>query len=102
MMIIQMRRRLIKSAKLLRDTGQSPAEIDNPELVLLRSLEMLLPRGADWLEVGREWMFGRSKQPPPEAGLVRKPPPRQVSDPLRDSALVIKTPLPLKPEIEAR
>jgi len=103
MMIIQMRRRLMKSAKQLQETGQSPAEIDRPELVELRSLEMLLPRGADWLEVGGEWMFGRSVEPPMEAGLVGKPPARQVTDPLRDSALVIKTPLPVpvKVQIEA-
>jgi len=101
-MIIQMRRRLVKSAKLFQETGQSPAEIDNTELVKLRSLEMILPRGADWLEAGREWILGRSKVPPPEAGLVAKPPTRSVTDPLRDSALVIKTPLALKPEIETR
>src|SRR5439155_17632413 len=49
-MIIQMRRRMMRSAKALQETGQSPAEIDNTALVKLRSLEMILPRGADWLE----------------------------------------------------
>ena len=102
MMIIAMRRLLIKAAKTLRQTGEVPAEIDNTDLVKLRSLEMLLPNGADWLAAGGEWMFGRSKEPPPEAGLVGRPPPRSVSDPLRESALVIKTPLPIATKIEVR
>ena len=100
-MIIQMRRRLMKSAKLLEETGESPAEVDDTSLVQLRSLEMILPQGADWLEVGGEWMFGRSKEPPPEAKLVGQPPPRSVMDPLRETALVIKTPTALMPKIEA-
>jgi phenylpropionate dioxygenase-like ring-hydroxylating dioxygenase large terminal subunit len=101
-MIIQMRRRMIKSARLLLESGQPPAEIDDTSLVKLRSLEMILPRGADWLDAGKEWMLGRSKVPPPEAGLVAKPPPRSATDPLRDTALVIKTPLAIKAEIENR
>jgi hypothetical protein len=93
---------MIKSARLLLESGQPPAEIDDTSLVKLRSLEMILPRGADWLDAGKEWMLGRSKVPPPEAGLVAKPPPRSATDPLRDTALVIKTPLAIKAEIENR
>ena len=100
-MIIQMRRRLMKSAKALQETGQSPPEIDNPALVRLRSLEMILPRGADWWQVGSEWMHGRAEAPPPEGALVGQAPPRSPTDPLRESALVIKTPIALKPQIEA-
>src|SRR3954447_15038784 len=100
MMIIAMRRLLIKAAKTKLTTGEVPQEIDNVDLVKLRSLEMILPNGADWLAAGGEWMFGRSKELPPEAGLVGRPPPRSATDPLRDSALVIKTPLPISPKIE--
>jgi phthalate 4,5-dioxygenase oxygenase subunit len=101
-MIIQMRRRMMRSAKGLQETGQSPAEIDNTELVKLRSLEMILPRGADWLEAGKEWMLGKTKVPPPQASLVAQPPPRSPNDPLRDSALVIRTPVAVKPTIRTR
>jgi hypothetical protein len=102
MMIIAMRRLLIKAAKTKLTTGEVPQEIDNVDLVKLRSLEMILPNGADWLAAGGEWMFGRSKELPPEAGLVGQPPARSATDPLRDSALVIKTPLPISQKIEVR
>ena len=100
-MIIQMRRRMMRSAKALAETGQSPAEIDNTALVKLRSLEMILPNGADWLEAGKEWMLGRAKVPPPEAAKVAAPPPRSPNDPLRDTALVIGAPVS-PPPIRAR
>jgi hypothetical protein len=100
MMIIQMRRLLVRQAKALETTGETPKEIDQPQLMHLRSLEMLLPNGADWIEIGGPWMFGQAEVPPPEAGLVGRPPPRLVTDPLRDSALVIKTPLPISTAIE--
>jgi phenylpropionate dioxygenase-like ring-hydroxylating dioxygenase large terminal subunit len=99
MMIIAMRRLLIKGAKKLQQTGEVPQEIDNVDLVKLRSLEMILPNGADWLEAGADWMLGRSTELPPEAGLVGRPQ-RNINDPLRETALVIKTPLPIKPKIE--
>src|SRR5439155_2183101 len=90
-MIIQMRRRLMKSAKAYAETGQTPPEIDNPALGRLRPLQMLLPRDANWLEVGGPWMFGDAAEPPAESGKVSKPPERKPTDPLRESALVIKS-----------
>ena len=98
-MIIQMRRRLIKSAQKLMETGEAPPEIDNPSLARLRPLQMILPRTANWLEVGGDWMFGKAKEPPPEAAQVGKPPARSASDPLRETALVIKTPVAIKIEV---
>ena len=98
-MIIQMRRRLMKSAQKLMETGEAPPEIDNPSLARLRPLQMILPRSANWLEVGGDWMFGRAKEPPPEASQVGKPPARSATDPLRETALVIKTPVAIKIEV---
>ena len=62
-MIIQMRRRMMRSAKALQETGESPLEIDNPEMVKLRALQMILSRDKDWIDVGGDWMFGISKEP---------------------------------------
>jgi hypothetical protein len=102
MMIIQMRRLLVKRARELQQTGQVPPEIDNPKLMHLRSLEMILPEGADWIGVGGPWMFGDADAPPAEGAKVTQPPPRGVNDPLRETALYIKEPLPIKSAIEAR
>jgi phenylpropionate dioxygenase-like ring-hydroxylating dioxygenase large terminal subunit len=73
-MIIQMRRRMMRSAQALLETGESPAEVDNPSVVQLRALQMILSRDRDWIEVGGDWMFGRSKEPPEEAKLVSRAP----------------------------
>jgi nitrite reductase/ring-hydroxylating ferredoxin subunit len=78
-MIIQMRRRMIRSAQAL-EQGAVPAEIDNPGLCQLRALQMILSRDQDWVEVGGDWMFGRSKEPPAESRTVTAPPQRTVTE----------------------
>ncbi len=47
-LIIRTRRKLIKTAKDLRDHGILPPGVDNPELYHMRSGEFLLPRSVDW------------------------------------------------------
>ena len=68
----------------------------------MRPLQMILPHDANWLEAGGEWMFGRAELPPVAATQVGKPPERKPTDPLRDSALVIKSPVAVKIELPAR
>jgi phthalate 4,5-dioxygenase len=46
-MIIRSRRILIEAAKALRDSGTVPSGVDNPEVYLQRSGEVILPRTAD-------------------------------------------------------
>lgn len=87
-MIIQMRRRLLRSAMALQQTGQSPREVDDPEMVKLRALQMILSRDKDWIDVGGDWMFGRSKEPPRESILVGQPA-RSVTEPLIPTALTV-------------
>jgi phenylpropionate dioxygenase-like ring-hydroxylating dioxygenase large terminal subunit len=47
-MIIRTRRKLIASARALRDQGIVPAGVDHPEIYRQRSGEMIIPRTADW------------------------------------------------------
>jgi hypothetical protein len=86
-MIIQMRRRMMRSAQTLLETGQSPPEIDNPQMVQLRALQMILSRDKDWIEVGGSWMFGISKEPPPESQLVERAP-EGSAEPLASALLI--------------
>jgi phenylpropionate dioxygenase-like ring-hydroxylating dioxygenase large terminal subunit len=65
-MIIRVRRRLINSAKALRDQGIVPPGAEAPELYRQRSGWVILPRGADWLEATeglRHAFVGRTEQP---------------------------------------
>ena len=49
-MVIRTRQRLINAAKALRDHGTPPPAVDEPELYMVRSGGVVLPRDADWLE----------------------------------------------------
>src|SRR5262249_35642183 len=73
-MIIQMRRRMMRSARNLLETGQSPPEVDQPQFAKLRALQMILPRTKDWIDVGGPWMFGESAEPPAESQIVSRAP----------------------------
>ena len=48
--IIKARRRLLASAKALRDQGTEPQEVSRPEVFMVRAGTALLPSGANWLE----------------------------------------------------
>jgi phthalate 4,5-dioxygenase len=47
-LIIRTRRKLLKTAKDLRDKGILPPGVDNPEVYHMRSGEFVLPRSVDW------------------------------------------------------
>lgn len=47
--IIQVRRKLLKAAKALRDDGITPPGVDNPEFYAVRTASLVLPRTADWV-----------------------------------------------------
>jgi phthalate 4,5-dioxygenase len=47
--IIQVRRKLLKAAKALRDAGTTPPGVDNPEYYAVRTASLVLPRSADWV-----------------------------------------------------
>jgi phenylpropionate dioxygenase-like ring-hydroxylating dioxygenase large terminal subunit len=49
-MIIRTRRRVIRAAQALRDSGTIPPGVDNPEVYRTRSGSVILPRSANWLD----------------------------------------------------
>ena len=49
-MVILTRRRLIAAARALAETGEVPLPVDHPELYMVRSGGVVLPRNADWLD----------------------------------------------------
>ncbi len=53
MMIIRTRRRLIRAARALEESGVVPPGVDNPEIYRVRSGEIVLPRGANWWDITR-------------------------------------------------
>jgi phenylpropionate dioxygenase-like ring-hydroxylating dioxygenase large terminal subunit len=52
-MIIRARRKWIAAARALRDNGVVPPGVDNPEMYIERSGEVILPRSVDWWEGSR-------------------------------------------------
>ncbi len=48
-MCIAVRRQVLKAAKTLRDTGVTPANVDNVQLDRVRHATVVLPEGADWV-----------------------------------------------------
>jgi phenylpropionate dioxygenase-like ring-hydroxylating dioxygenase large terminal subunit len=56
-MVIRTRRRLIAAARALRDHGDVPPGVDEPEVYRVRSGGTLLPRGADWQQATRHLVF---------------------------------------------
>jgi hypothetical protein len=53
-MIIRTRLRLIRAAQALRDKGEIPPGVDQPEIYRQRSGGVILPRSVDWLEATRD------------------------------------------------
>jgi hypothetical protein len=49
-MIIRTRRRVIRAAQALRDSGTIPPGVDDPEIYRTRSGSVILPRSANWLD----------------------------------------------------
>jgi hypothetical protein len=61
--IIRARRRLLDAARQLRDTGVTPASVDDAALFRVRSASGLLPKGASWLDGTRDWVEAQSGRP---------------------------------------
>ena len=53
-MVIRTRKRLIDAAKALRDKGQVPPGVDDPNVYQVRSGGVVLPNGVDWFEATKE------------------------------------------------
>jgi hypothetical protein len=62
-MVIRTRKRLIDAAKALRDRGQVPPGVDNPEVYAVRSGGVVLPQEANWIEATAELRSGWAKHP---------------------------------------
>ena len=53
-MVIRTRRRLIGAARALRDNGELPPGVDNPEVYRYRSGGVILPRSVDYVEATKQ------------------------------------------------
>jgi hypothetical protein len=53
-MVILTRRRMIAAARALAEKGEVPLSVDRPEMYMVRSGGVVLPRSADWLEATEE------------------------------------------------
>ncbi len=49
-MVITVRRILIRAARALRDNQAIPANVDDADLNGVRSVSVVLPKGANWVE----------------------------------------------------
>ena len=66
-MVIATRRKLIKAAKAMRDTGAMPPASQTPEAYRKRSCSAILPSDVYWKDALYDWHFARSTQLPAEA-----------------------------------
>ena len=48
-MVIRVRRRLLDAARTLRERGEVPQSVDDPDVYSTRSGGVLLDEGADWI-----------------------------------------------------
>ncbi len=53
-MIIRTRRRLLLAAKALRDRGETPPGLSNPQSYAIKSATMVIPKGIDWVAASQE------------------------------------------------
>jgi len=54
-MVIAVRHKLVEAAESLRDKGIVPPNVDNPALDRIRSAQVRLPEGADWVEMTAQY-----------------------------------------------
>jgi phenylpropionate dioxygenase-like ring-hydroxylating dioxygenase large terminal subunit len=66
-MIIAVRRKLIKAARLFREQGVLPPAAGQPELYKVRSCSTVLPSNVEWKDALADWHFARTTQLPSEA-----------------------------------
>ncbi len=69
-MVIMARRMIIKAARVLREQGVAPANVDNVSLDAVRSTSIVLPPGADWVKESEQ---GRTAAPSQEVVYVAQP-----------------------------
>jgi phenylpropionate dioxygenase-like ring-hydroxylating dioxygenase large terminal subunit len=62
--IIRTRRILLETAKKFAETGQTPAGVRNPEYYRIRTGEIFLPEGANWIEETKELRRSHLEGPP--------------------------------------
>jgi hypothetical protein len=62
-MVIRTRKRLIDAAKALRDKGEIPPGVDDPDVYQTRSGGVVLPKGVDWIEATKELRKAGVKHP---------------------------------------
>jgi len=62
-MIIRTRKRLLDAARALRDRGEIPPGVDNPNVYAVRSGGVVLPQGADWIEATRKLRTAWTEHP---------------------------------------
>jgi phthalate 4,5-dioxygenase len=53
--VIAVRQQLLTAVEAHRDSGDLPANVDNPALDRVRSAELNLAADADWVEVSKEY-----------------------------------------------
>jgi len=66
-MVIRTRRRALNAAAALRDRGEIPPGVDNPEVYRYRSGGVILPRSAHWLDATKELRKAFAQPQPEEA-----------------------------------
>ena len=55
LMVIAVRHQLIQATESLRDRGELPPNVDNVKLDRIRSAQLQLPVGADWVELSKKY-----------------------------------------------
>ena len=63
-MIIQTRRKLLRSARALADSGVTPPAVEDPALYTVRSCSAVLPADIDWRSALDDWHHARTVDPP--------------------------------------
>jgi phthalate 4,5-dioxygenase len=63
-MIIQVRRKLIETAKRLASDGTTPPCVDNPEFYKVRSGAMTMPKGSPWYDYMSDWLNAKTLEIP--------------------------------------
>jgi hypothetical protein len=63
LMIIAVRHKLVEACEALRDKGEVPANVDNVKLDRIRSAQVRLPAGADWVALTEKYLDFDSGEP---------------------------------------
>jgi hypothetical protein len=61
-MVIRLRQMLLRNARRLRDHGEVPPAVDNPEVYAVRSGGIVLPNGVNGVDATLDVQQGRVRQ----------------------------------------